>query len=287
MKQAIWQTYLPALKNIPRPTFDVDFPNAVHQADLLFLPHDQLPRGKKIFKYALTVVDVASRFKAAEPLTSKDSSEVSKVFRKIYKGPLKWPKILQVDPGREFMGAVTKEMTKHDVRIRRGNANIHRDQGIVERFNRTLGERLFSFQYSQEMKKESGERSTEWVKRLPEVVSALNREKTRLTEKRPVDAIKEKVVDAKSSTFFRPVGKNEKRLDSSVNVRCLFAPGELEGGGKRATDPNWSLKVFNISRSIANENEPVLYHLKDGPKRGFVREELMIVPKGTELPPEV
>ena len=229
-------------------------------------------------------MDVASRFKAAEPLTSKDSSEVSKAFRKIYQGPLKWPKILQVDPGREFIGEVTKEMTKHDVRIRRGIVNVHRDQGIVERFNRTLGEWLFSFQYSQEMNMKSGKRSTEWVKRLPEVVSALNREKTRLTEKRPVDAIKEKVVDAKSST--RPVGKKEKRLDSSVNVRYLFAPGELEGGGRRATDPNWSLKVFNISRSIANENEPVLYYLKDGPKRGFVREELMIVPKETELPPE-
>ena len=102
-----------------------------------------------------------------------------------------------------------------------------------------------------------------------------------------MDAIKEKTINAKSSTFYsRPVGKNEKRLDSSVNVRYLFASGELEGGGRRATDPNWSLKVFNISRAIANENEPVLYYLKDGPKRGFVREELMIVPKGTELPPE-
>ena len=277
MKQAIWQIYLPAPRgNIPRPSFDVNFPNAVHQADLLFLPHDKLPRGKKIFMYALTVVDVASRFKAAEPLTSKDSSEVSRAFRKIYKG----------DPGREFMGAVTQEMKDHDVRIRRGNVNVHRDQGIVERINRSLSERLFSFQYSQEMNLKSGERSTEWVKRLPEVVSALNREKTRLTGRRPVDAIKEKVVDAKSSTFSRPVGKKEKRLDSSVNVRYLFAPGELEGGGRRATDPNWSLKVFNISSSIVNENEPVLYYLKDGPKRGFVREELMIVPRGTELPPE-
>ena len=137
MKQAIWQIYLPAPRTIPRPTFDVDLPNAVHQADLLFLPHDKLPRGKKIFKYALTVVDVASRFKGAEPLTSKDSSEVSRAFRKIYKGPLKWPKILQVDPGREFMGEVTEEMKKHDVSIRRGNVNVHRDQGIVERFNRS------------------------------------------------------------------------------------------------------------------------------------------------------
>ena len=288
MKQAIWQIYLPAPKgNIPRPSFDVILPNAVHQADLLFLPHDKLPRGKKIFKYALTVVDIASRFKAAEPLTSKDSSEVSRAFRKIYRGPLKWPKILQVDPGREFMGAVTEEMKGHGVRIRRGNVNVHRDQGIVERFNRTLSERLFSFQYSQEMNLKSGERSTEWVKRLPEVVSALNSEKTRLTGRRPVDAIKEKVVDAKSIAHYsRPVGKKEKRLDSSVNVRYLFAPGELEGGGKRATDPNWSLKVFNISSSIVNENEPVLYYLKDGPKRGFVREELMIVPRETELPPE-
>ena len=203
MKQAIWQIYLPAPRTIARPTFDVDLPNAVHQADLLFLPHDKLPRGKKIFKYALTVVDVASRFKAAEPLTSKDSSEVSKAFRKNCKGPLKWPKIFQVDPGRELMGAVTEEMKKDDVRIRRGNVNVHRDQGIVERFNRSLSERLFSFQYSQEMNMKSGERSTEWVKRLPEVVSALNREKTRLTEKRPVDAIKEKTINAKSSTFSR------------------------------------------------------------------------------------
>ena len=30
---------------------------------------------------------------------------------------------------------------------------------------------------------------------------------------------------------------------------------------------------------------PVLYYLKDGPGRGFVREELMVVPRGTELPP--
>ena len=70
-----------------------------------------------------------------------------------------------------------------------------------------------------------------------------------------------------------------------MNVRYLYAPDELEGGQRRATDPNWSLKVFNISRSIVNEHEPVLYYLKDGLKRGFVREELMIVSEGTELPP--
>lgn len=54
---------------------------------------------------------------------------------------------------------------------------------------------------------------------------------------------------------------------------------------RRATNPIWPLKVFDISRSIVNEL--VLYYLKDSPKCGFVREELMIVPKGTGLPPVV
>ena len=133
----------------------------------------------------------------------------------------------------------------------------------------------------------SGERSREWVKRLPEVVSALNSEETRSTRKKPVNAIKEKVVNAKSSTIYsRPVGLKEKKLDYSVNLRYLLAAGELEGGQKRATDPIWSLKDFNTEKSIVKENEPVLYYLKDGPKRGFVTEELMIIPKGTEIPPE-
>ena len=61
-KQAIWQIYLPAPKHIPRPFFNVTVPNEVHQADLLFLPHDRPGRGRKLYKYALTVVDVASRY---------------------------------------------------------------------------------------------------------------------------------------------------------------------------------------------------------------------------------
>jgi len=65
IKQALWQIYLPAPRYVPRPKFDVSTPNSVHQADLLFLPHDKLSRGRKIYKYALTDVDIASRFKEA------------------------------------------------------------------------------------------------------------------------------------------------------------------------------------------------------------------------------
>ena len=255
------------------------------------LPHKKLPHGKKIYKYALTVVDVASRYKAAEPLTSKESDEVSKAFQRIYKrGPLKWSQLLQVDPGREFMGAVTKVMENNKTSIRRGRTEIHRDQAIVERFNRTLVERLFGYQYAVEMNitqtNNSNKRSTEWVKRLPEVVSALNNEVTQLISKKPAEAIKEKSVYSKPATpYSRPVGLNEKKLTPQVNVRYLFQPGELEGGGKRATDPIWSLKVYNIEKVVTKPKEPVMCYLYDSPKRGFVREELMVVPPDIVLPP--
>ena len=289
-RQAIWQIYLPAPRHIPRPRFDVRVPNEVHQADLLFLPHDRV--GRKTSRYALTVVDVASRFKEAEPLTSKSAAEVTDALSRIYKrGPLKWPKLLQVDPGREFMGGVNQLLAKHRVEVRRGRVDIHRDQGIVERFNRTLAERLFGHQQAQEllMRSEgSGERSREWVKRLPAVIAALNGEVTRLTGKRPRDAIRAQSVaqNRSSATPGRPVGLKEQKLPSGVLVRFLYQPGELEGGQRRrATDAVWSLQSYKLARAVAKSGAPVVYYLIDGPLRGFVREELLVVPSDTQQPP--
>lgn len=292
-KQAIWQIYLPAPKYIPRPKFNITIPNQTHQADLLFLPHDSVSIGKskrrKIYKYALTVVDVASRYKEAEPLSSKESNEVANAFSNIYKrGPLKWPQTLQIDPGREFMGAVNKLMESHNVKIRRGEKGLHRAQGIVERFNRTLAEKLFSHQYAREILLEARNgknvRSREWVARLPDVVSALNNEITRLTGKKPSEAIKEKSTKIQSS--YPTKRKDEKKLPSHVHVRYLYQPGELEGGEhRRATDPIWSLTVHRINRTVVVPGEPIMYYVNDV-KRSFVREELLVIPFDTELPPK-
>ena len=74
------------------------------------------------------MVDIASRFKAAEPLTTKEAKEVADALSRIYKcGPLKWPKLLRVDPRREFMGAVSQLLAKHGVQVRRGRVDVHRD----------------------------------------------------------------------------------------------------------------------------------------------------------------
>ena len=64
LKQPLYQIYLPAPKYIPRPNASMSLftkPNDIHQSDLLSLPHDKFK--KKTYKYALNIVDIASRYK--------------------------------------------------------------------------------------------------------------------------------------------------------------------------------------------------------------------------------
>ena len=63
----------------------------------------------------------------------------------------------------------------------------------MERFNITLADRLFSCQYHKELE-DLSKSNREWVSRLQNVVSALNNERTRLIEMKPVDAIKQTLV---------------------------------------------------------------------------------------------
>jgi len=78
---------------------------------------------------------------------------------------------------------------------------------------RTLAERLFGHQYAVEMLLSFGQRSAAWVKRLPDVVAALNNEVTHLSGKKLAMAIKAKVVSSKPPTpYSRPVGAKEKKF---------------------------------------------------------------------------
>ena len=181
LKQPLYQIYLPPPKYVPRPNSSMSLfakPNDIHQADILYLPHDKFK--KKTYKYALNIVDVASRYKGSYQLTTKNAKEVAQAFQWIYQNTsLTYPKTLIIDDGKEFYGDVTKLMEKHDVTIQRGDPGQHGSQGIVERFNRTLADRLFSFQYHKELGDPS-KSNREWVSRLQNVVSALNNERTRL-----------------------------------------------------------------------------------------------------------
>ena len=154
-------------------------------------------------------MDVASRYKGSYQLATKNSKEVAQAFQWTYENtPLTYPKTLIIDYGKEFYGDTMKSMEKHDVIIQKGDPSQHRSQGTVERFNRTLADRLFSYQYHKELEDPS-KSNREWVSRLQNVVSALNNEKTRLIGMKPIDAIKQTLIE---QGFSQPVKNYEEKL---------------------------------------------------------------------------
>ena len=220
-KQAIWQIHSPIPKYVPQVSFNkITRPNMYHQADILYMPYDTVDR--KLYKYCLNIVDVASRYKASVPLEDRSSARVAKAFKKIYSKadcPLIWPRVLQVDGGSEFKDEVIRLMDEKGVRIRVGTT--HKSQAIVERYNRTLAERLFKIQDAKELLTEGV--NTAWVEDLPDIVNELNNSNTRLLGMSPTGKTLTNRVPTQLVTFFLishliySIVRNRCTLQSGIN----------------------------------------------------------------------
>ena len=202
MKQAIWQIYLPVPKNIE---FWCDISKFSSSSWSSFPPS----WSTSVRKEALTCIDGG---RCCQQFQSRWTTHFQRVFASCKrpfrdKGPLRWPLVLQVDPGRVLIHGWCKE--------RDGEAWCQDQNWECERSpwsrNPALNDSIenwvngFSvFNSSQEMNMKSSERSRVWVKRLPDVVKALNIEVTRLTRKKPVDAIRERPLLMHTVQLFNP-----------------------------------------------------------------------------------
>ena len=284
-RQAMHQIHKPRPRYIPQASYNkIIHPNEVHQADVLYMPYDKV--GNITYPFCLNVIDVASRYKASVPIGAVHvenlegiltSHTIARALKKIYEDvtcSLIWPKLLQVDRGSEFKGKVINLMKEKGVKIWVGIT--HKHQCIVERFNHTLAEKLFE------------DVNTIWVKNLSDIVNELNNSDTRLLDITPVEAIRKDQVYALPSKICKnkPVGMDEICLPAGSLVRYLLDNSDYKGGKKRATDPNWSTKIFTIESSTIINGQPIMYRLSNiSNKKIFIREELLLVPPDTMLPP--
>ena len=91
-QQAIWQVHLPPPKHVNRPDYEVMIPNQMHQFDLPYMPSNTLYGNK--YKYVLSGIDVAYRYKVPRPLRIKQVKDVTEMITDIYRvGALTYPKI--------------------------------------------------------------------------------------------------------------------------------------------------------------------------------------------------
>ena len=99
-KQSVWEVYTPPRKETNH--LHATKPNKEHQFHLLFVHHNVFK--VKTYKYILTGVDVALRYKDARTFKTKEASEVASALKGMYKkaGVFKYPQIFQCDNGFEL-----------------------------------------------------------------------------------------------------------------------------------------------------------------------------------------
>ena len=172
-KQAFWQVHIPPPKKIDHPHYDVTKSNEQHQFDLVHIPYDVFEGNT--YRYLLTGIAVASRYKVAKPLMTKKSSEVAFVLESIYKkgGNFKYSEIFQCGNGGEFKGEVTTLLEKHNVVIRRATTKQkHTHTAFVNAFEKELEKLLFKPMDGQELQNPK-KVSKIWLKNVDKIVNII------------------------------------------------------------------------------------------------------------------
>ena len=251
-----------------------------HQADILFLPHDTV--GKKKYAYALIVVDVATGDTDGEPLLFQEgwngptSEDVSQAIVKIYKRKiLSKPKLLVTDSGQEFQDEPFQEfLEKNVIGWKRAVGGRHRQVGMVERRNYTIGRAIMMRQHAESMITQQETRH--WVKYFPDLMKAVN---TRFSHK-PLD---DKDLYKK---YGDPWKEDQKILPIGTKVRVqLMEPKDFKERGIkghfRAGDIRYGQDIYKIVSYYFDPHAPVLYKLNQKLKKhqhvAYTRQQLQVV----------
>jgi len=95
------------------------------------------------YRYLLTVVDVFSKHAWVQPVKSKTGKAVTEAMAKILKGG-RTPTNLQTDDGKEFYNKTFQALMKQKG-IHHFSTSGDTKASVVERFNRTLKQRLYRY----------------------------------------------------------------------------------------------------------------------------------------------
>ena len=141
-KQLTYTLHKPARHNFPRNKTIVMSIDEQWQADLC----DMASRAKDNdgHTFLLTVIDCFSKFAWVEPLMNKSGSEILNALKRILKRSGRAPQRLQTDKGSEFLNAQVQRFLKEQ-KIEFFTTNSEMKAAIVERFNRTLKNKMWKY----------------------------------------------------------------------------------------------------------------------------------------------
>jgi hypothetical protein len=254
-------------------------PGVQLQADLVDVgSHSRLNRG---VKFLLTIVDAFSRRAWVEPLPSKRGVDVARALEKALEGE-RFEK-LQTDKGKEFDNVSVAAWLKRRGAERFTTENDDIKASIVERFNKTLRQKLHTYMT---LRPDDG-----YLEVLPDIVDAYNRTPHGATRLAPV-AVNEKNAEEVYNRLFEEGGSGRRSGSRPVNRSPSLYAGDHVRISKtrraftRGYTPNWTREIFVVRRRL-DWVRPTVYEIDDlaGERVAgtFYERELQRVEKPTEF----
>lgn len=235
-----------ARKKFPRNRIYVDNKDELWQCDLCDMR--TLSQYNDGYNYILTVIDVFSKFAWAIPLKSKHKENVKIAFECIFAGGRK-PYNIQTDKGKEF---INKEMVAF---FKQNGINYYTTRNpdvkaaVIERFNRTLKQRMFRFL--------NFKNSYRFIDHLYELVDAYNHSFHSSIKMRPVDVDDTKVLQVWGNLYKDSRPSQKPRLKVGMRVRIARKKSLFEKG----YETYFTEEIFKIVKLI---KRPIpVYELED------------------------
>ncbi len=258
----------------------VNIPNEIHQLDILYLSHDSSvrlkqgdngqvdPSDKNIYKYVLTLCDVASRYCQAKELTSYSAKNTLDALMSIYNTDknLKIPKKINVDMGSNFTSDLFKKWcAENNIELLINLKGSH--LSFVENVNKLIATDLYKIQAKNELLTNKTDRR--WVGNLNSVIEKLNKRPMKSLDKlSPIEAVK--LDNVKLTLTKSRVSEKDRNLKYPIGtiVRRMLKPDEyldlasnsISIERRRATDPFWSLDLYRVTENYRPCRECVTYH---------------------------
>lgn len=249
-KEDTYQLHKPIRKKFQKVRVIVPGIDDTWQADLVDM--QSMKNENNEFRYILTVIDVFSKFAWAVPIKTKKGEDIVKAFNLIFKNK-RTPKNIHVDQGKEFYNKDFKS-TLNKMSIKLYSTKSELKASIVERFNRTLKERMWRIFTSKN--------KNEYIKDLPKLIKAYNNTYHRSIKMAPSQVKKsnEEKVFSNLYGYDKSIG-NENKIKILYKINDLVRIYRYKYVFAKGYERNWSRELFKIDKIIPTD--PPFYKLKD------------------------
>lgn len=217
------------------------------QMDLVDL--SSLHKYNDKYKYLLMCIDLFSKYAWSEPIKSKNTSSVLQAFKNILSSTERKPEKLQTDAGTEFVNRTFQNFL-NDNNIVFFTTASELKASVVERFNRTLKERMFRYF--------TKNNTYRYLDVLPKLMNGYNNsfhrtigmEPSKVNQKNALYILDKayKIHDTKEQHFKFEIGDK---------VRISKMKGTFEKGYL----PNWTVETFIVHEKLSRK--PPVYVLHD------------------------